>query len=121
LLLEGIVSGDEILSGAEFCELDGEHHVFEELSDDQIVTMVQTDNADIECSDEDEQDDYVPSKTTIADALLHVQRLQEFAFSRPDLFTSESVRALHAVQHDLQKHRLEQQKMGSIKSFFAHV
>jgi hypothetical protein len=48
--------GDEILSGAEFCELDGELDVFEELSDDQILTMVQTDNADIVCSDEDEQD-----------------------------------------------------------------
>jgi hypothetical protein len=115
--LSAILPGDEILSGAEFCER--EHDAFEELSDVQIVMMVQTDDADIVCSDEDE--DYVPSGTTVASALLHIQQLQEFALSRPELFTLESVRALHIMHHDLQRHRSQQQRAGSITPFFARV
>jgi hypothetical protein len=104
-----------------FCELDGEHEVFQELSDEQIVKMVQPDNADIVCSDEDEDKDSVPSGTTVASALLHIQQLQDFALSRPELLTPESVRALHTMHHDLQRHRSQQQRAGSITSVFARV
>jgi hypothetical protein len=91
------------------------------LSDEQIVKMVQTDNADIVCSDEDEDDDYVPSGTTVASALLHTQQLQVFALSRPELFAPESVRALHTMHHGLQRHSSQQQRAGNISSFFARV
>jgi hypothetical protein len=51
------VHGDEIVSASQFCELQGEREVFEELTDEEIVCMVQSNNVNIADSDEDEHDD----------------------------------------------------------------
>jgi hypothetical protein len=43
------------------------------------------------------------------------------ACSKPDQVTSQSVRALRAIESDLQHHRAEKQTDGNIASFFAYV
>jgi hypothetical protein len=83
--------------------------------------MVQTENVDVEGSGEDEQDEYVPSTMIVSSALLHIQQLQDFACSRPDLFTSQSELAVRAIESDMQNHRAEKQKDGNTASFFAYV
>jgi hypothetical protein len=106
------------VSASEFCELEGEREVFEELTDEEIVCMVQSNNVDIADSDEDEHDDHVPTTTKVTDALLWAQQLQDYAFANPEYFSPESVQALRTIHDNLQQLRLDVQTATAISSYF---
>jgi hypothetical protein len=111
-----LVHGDEIVSASEFCELEGEREVFEELTDEESVCTVQSNNVDIADSDEDEHDDHVPTTTKVTDALLWAQQLQDYAFTKPEYFSPESVQALRTIHDNLQQGRLDVQTATAISS-----
>jgi hypothetical protein len=111
--------GETLLSATEYVELQGEREVLEELSDDQIVAMVQTANAEILDSDEDATDDYIPPSMSVAEAREQLDGLHEYAVAMPHLFCQEHVLALRRICDALGAHQQRTCKQTSMTTFFS--
>jgi hypothetical protein len=111
--------GDNMMSAAGYCDLDGEREVFAELDDEAIVRMVQTDNADIIDSDEHEDDDFVEVSTTPAQALQLASELHTFALSQPQLFDLADINVLSNMQRKLSRFVATNKKQTTMTAMFA--
>jgi hypothetical protein len=78
-----VANDDQLITAADFTELDGESDkVHEVLEEDEIIECVTSVNA--ECVDSDESDIYVREcTTTIQEAVCHANQLEAFSLSRP--------------------------------------
>jgi hypothetical protein len=111
--------GDKMMSAAGYCDLDGEREVFARLDDEEIVRMVQTDNADIIDSDEHEDDDFVEVSTTPAQALQLASELHTFALSQPQLFDLADINVLSNMQRKLSRSVATNKKQTTMTAMFA--
>jgi hypothetical protein len=78
-------------------ELEGEQKVFEELTADEIVCMVQTQGVDVADSDECAEDDFEMPRFTLAQAQEHVTALREYMLAHMLLFSMEEMDALSGM------------------------
>jgi hypothetical protein len=111
--------GQELASAEEFLELEGEGEVFEELADETIVALVQSQGVDEPESDEDEQDDPEVCKVTLQQAVACAEQLESFAFSHPELFCAEQMLSLGNIRRDLHKKRVSGMQQQTLAGLWA--
>jgi hypothetical protein len=111
--------GQELASAEECVELEGEGEVFEELADENIVALVQSQGVDEPDSDEDEQDDPEVCKVTLQQAVACAEQLESFAFSHPELFCAEQMLALGNIRRDLHKKRVSGMQQQTLAGLWA--
>jgi hypothetical protein len=68
--------GQQLMSEEEFVELEGENEVFEELEDDEIVSLVKSQGIDKSDSEEDAEDNHEACNITASQAVFYAEQLE---------------------------------------------
>jgi hypothetical protein len=92
--------------------------VFQELNADEIVSMAQTQGADVADSDECEEDDLEVPSIMLAEAREHVKVLREYALAHPRLFSTGEMDAWSGMCDVLAVEQLEARKQTTMSTFF---
>jgi hypothetical protein len=115
--------GQELASAEECVELEGEGEVFEELADENIVALVQSQGVDPPDSDDGEQEDPEVSLQQVVVTLQQVvacaEQLESFAFSNLELFCAEKMLALGNIRRDLHKKRVSGMQQQTLAGLWA--
>jgi hypothetical protein len=91
--------------------------VFEELTADEIVSMVQTQGEDVADSDECEEDDFEMPSITLAEAHKHAKVVREDVLAHPRLFSMGEMDALSGMC-DVLAAGQQAHKQTTVTSFF---
>jgi hypothetical protein len=87
------------VTAEDFVELDGESEVLPELSNEEIVALVQSQGMDKADSDEDHN----ACEITVAQAVSCAEQLESCAFASPEFFCAEQMPALVNKRRELQR------------------
>jgi hypothetical protein len=113
-----VANDDQLITAADFTELDGEsEEVHEVLEDDEIIECVTSVNAD--CVDSDESDsDVRECTTTIQEAICHANQLEAFSLSRPDKICPRMISMLGDLRQQLTQLSLEERVQTKMQDYF---
>lgn len=98
---ELLPKGHKLMSAEEFLDLAGESDIVEDLSDSEIVALIQSQGVDHPDSEDDEEKRPEACTITLKEALAFAERLEKFAFNHPEYFCADQTIALGKIRCQL--------------------
>jgi hypothetical protein len=114
-------SGQQLKSAEESVKLEGENEVFEELEDDEIVSLVKSQGIDKSDSEEDAEENCDACDITASQAVFYAKQLEKYALCNPEKFTAEQSLTLADIRRGMQRQQSSGTRQRDTRDMFAPV